>query len=191
MTKTSSSTSTSKPQKASASPKKTVALDDFTIVTGRYNNETWNATQDYRREHKLPCIYAPAVMLASSILFGTIVFVVEMNNDKDQIEGIGIMKNKLVTDRVHKVQKDTNCNRYIYIGQHHLSREVLMQYSPFLVSVLDIILFQGKTHSKRGIGLTRIPEKVLQLDVCEGLDIKKEIRNVFVHHYKKKKDEKK
>ena len=59
-------------------------------------------------------------------------------------------------------------------------------YNPFLVYVLDEILFKGYTHSKRGSGLTKIPEKVLKLDVCEGINIKKEIKDIFVYHYKDK-----
>ena len=167
---------------------KSNSASGYTVVTGRFNNETWDATVRYRKKHDFPCIYAPACRLSSDIQHNSPVFVIEMNNQQNMIMGIGLVKNKVITDRVHKVQEDTNCNRYIYIGRHHLPRELLMEYSPFLVTVLDNILFQGKTHSKRGIGLTRIPEKVLQLDVCQELDIKKEIRNVFVHHYKKQKD---
>jgi Leucine-rich repeat (LRR) protein len=34
--------------------------------------------------------------------------------------------------------------------------------------------------------LTKIPEKVLKLDICESIDIKKEIKNLFVYHFKEK-----
>lgn len=87
---------------------------------------------------------------------------------------------------MYKVQEDSNHNRYTYIGEYHISREILDEYNPFLVYVLDEILFKGYTHSKRGSGLTKIPEKVLKLAVCEELNVKKEIRNVFIHHYKNK-----
>lgn len=156
----------------------------ITIVTDRYNNETWEASVRYRERKNLVCIYAPPYKLSEKIDLGSPVFVVEMNNSKNEIMGIGLIKNKIVTDKVYKVQEDSNHNRYIYIGEHHISREVLDNYNPFLVYVLDEILFKGYTHSKRGSGLTKIPEKVLKLEVCEGLDIKKEIKNVFVHHYK-------
>lgn len=156
----------------------------FTVATGRYNNETWEASERYRTRRQLACIYAPPYKLAENIEPNMPVFVIEMNNETNQIMGIGLIKNRLVTDRVYKVQEDTNCNRYIYIGQHHLTREALEQYNPFLVYVLDEILFKGYTHSKRGSGLTKIPEKVLKLDVCEGMDVKKEIRTIFVHHFK-------
>jgi hypothetical protein len=109
-----------------------------------------------------------------------------MNNSANQIMGIGLIKNKIETDKVYKVQTDSNCNRYIYKGEYHISRELLDKYNPFLVYVLDDILFKGRTHSKRGSGLTKIPEKVLKFDVCEGLDVKTEIRNIFVVHFKDK-----
>jgi hypothetical protein len=45
-------------------------------------------------------------------------------------------------------------------------------------------LFKGYTHSKRGSGMSRIPEKVLKLDICQGIDIKREIKNIFIHHFR-------
>jgi hypothetical protein len=158
----------------------------YTIATGRYNNATYEESLAYRGKKKITCIYAPACPLSQSIPRDSPVFIIEMNNQRNMIMGIGLIKNKLQTDRNYKVHSDTNLNRYIYIGRHHLPRERLQLYSPNLVSVLDEILFKGKTHSKRGIGLLRIPESVLQSDLCEGLDLKKEIRNVFAHHYKVK-----
>jgi len=140
----------------------------------------------YRTKKNFVCIYAPPYRLSPLIELNSPVFVVEMNNSINQIIGIGLIKNKLVTDKVYKVQADSNCNRYIYIGDYHISRKILHDYNPFLVYVLEKILFTGYTHSKRGTGLTKIPEKVLKFDVCEGLDVKKEIRNIFVHHFKDK-----
>ena len=158
----------------------------FTIVTDRYNDETWDASVRYREKKNLACIYAPPYKLAESIDINSPVVVIEMNNPKNQIMGIGLIKNKLVTDKIYKVQEDSNHNRYIYIGEYHISREVLDYYNPFLVYVLDEILFKGYTHSKRGSGLTKIPEKVLKLDVCEGINIKKEIKEIFVCHFRDK-----
>ena len=55
-----------------------------------------------------------------------------------------------------------------------------------VLNILDEILFKGYTHSKRGSGLTKIPEKVLKMKICENIDIKKEIRKIFVYHFKDK-----
>ncbi len=158
----------------------------FTVVTGRYDNETWDATEKYRMKHQYACIYAPPCKLAKSIDLNTPVFVIEMNIRTDKIMGIGLIKNKIFTDRVYKVQADSNYNRYIYRGDYHISREVLNQHNELLVYVLEEILFKGYTHSKRGTGLTKIPEKVLGFDVCKSIDIKQEIRNIFVHLFRDK-----
>lgn len=156
----------------------------FSVVTDRYNNETWEASLRYRKKHNFTCIYAPPHKLKDTININSPVFVIEMNNETNQIMGIGLIKNKLVTNKVYKVQEDTNHNRYIYIGEHHISRELLDMYNPFLVFVLDNILFKGYTHSKRGSGLTLIPEKILKMDICEGINIKNEIKKIFIYHYR-------
>ena len=158
----------------------------FQIVTGRYNNETWVASVDYRIKKNIACIYAPPFKLTDTIDINTPVFVIEMNNTINKIMGIGLIHNKLVTNEIHKVQQDSNCNRYIYIGNYHISRELLEYYDVSLVDMLDEILFKGYTHSKRGSGLTKIPENVLKFDKYKGIDIKKQIKNIFWHHFKSK-----
>jgi len=159
-------------------------MSSITITTGRFNNETWNICKLYREKNNISCIYSPPYKLSASIELNSPVFIIEMNNSTNKILGIGLIKNKLVTDKIYKVQKDTNCNRYIYIGNHHISRELLEFYNPLLVNILDEILFKGYTHSKRGSGITKIPEKVLTLEICKNINIKHEIKTIFINHYK-------
>lgn len=154
------------------------------ILTGRYSTDTWNDCVQYRRRRNMACIYAPSTKITNTIRSHIPLFIIEMNNTTNQILGIGLIYNKPVTDRVYRVYADTNYNQYIYIGKHHISREVLDNYNPLLVYILEQILFKGYTHSKRGIGLTKMPKKVMSLPVCEGMNILKEIKHIFIHHYK-------
>jgi hypothetical protein len=156
----------------------------FTVVTVRYNYETWEANRNYREMKGISCIYASPCKLSENIDLNSPVFVIEMNNSINQIIGIGLIKNKLITDKVYKIQKDSNYNRYIYLGEYHISREIINDYNPILVYILEEILFKGYTHSKRGCGITKIPEKVLKYDVCENIDIKKEIRDIFIDYFR-------
>lgn len=156
------------------------------IATDRFNNETWECSKTYRQKKGFACIYAPPSRISASIAINSAVFIIEMNNSTNQILGIGLIKNKVMTDKVYKVQPDSNYNRYIYIGEYHVSREVLNHYNPYLVFILEEILFKGYTHSKRGSGITRLSEKVLKLDICKDMDIKKEIRDVFLEHFREK-----
>ena len=160
----------------------------FSVVTGRFNNATRDANYAYRKNHDFKCMYCIPYELSSKILYNTPVFVIEMNNETNKIEGIGFIKNKPATNRYYKVHNDGNTNRYTYIGNYFLERKEVNDYNPLLVYILEEILFKGYTHSKRGSGLTTIPEKVLKLDVCEGMDIKKEIKRIFVCHFREKPD---
>jgi site-specific recombinase XerD len=160
------------------------------IVTIRYNNETWQSNKNYREKKELACIYASPCKITENIDLNSPVFVIEMNNSVNEIIGIGLIKNKLA-DKVYKVQENSNYNRYIYIGDYHISRDIIDDYNPELVSILDEILFKGYTHSKRGSGLTKIPEKALKLEICKDVNIKDEIKKIFVYHFREKIETKK
>jgi hypothetical protein len=158
----------------------------YTIVTGRFNNETRDANYAYRMKNKFACLYSCPSELSPKILYNTPVFVIEMNNSTNKIEGIGLIKNKPENKKYYKVHSDGNTNRYTFIGNYFIDRETIDDYNSPLVYILEEILFKGKTHSKRGAGLTIIPQKVLKLEVCEGIDIKKEIKEVFIYHFREK-----
>jgi hypothetical protein len=129
-------------------------------------------------------MYCCPLELSPKILYNTPVFVIEMNNSTNKIEGIGLIKNRPETKKYYKVHSDGNTNRYTYIGNYFIERDIIDDYNSPLVYALEDILFKGKTHSKRGSGLTKIPEKVLKFDVCEGINVKKEIKELFIYHFR-------
>ena len=146
----------------------------LTVVTGRFNSETLISNYEYRRKRNFNCIYCCPSKLSPKIQYNTLVFVIEMNNSTNMIEGIGLIKNKPETEKYYKVHSDGNTNRYIYIGNYFINRKTIEDFNPQLVQILEQVLFKGKTHSKRGSGLTIIPEKVLKLDVCKDINIKED-----------------
>ncbi len=158
----------------------------FYVVTCRFNNETRDANYAYRTKHGYECMYCSPLELSPKISYDAPIFVIEMNNSVNKIEGIGLIKNKPETNRYYKVHIDGNTNRYIYIGNYYIDRESIERINPLLVYILEEILFKGKTHSKRGWGLLLLPEKVLQFDICKDTDIKKEIKDLFVFHFRDK-----
>jgi len=155
----------------------------FSVVTGRFNSETLISNYEYRRRHNLKCMYCCPSQLSPKIKYNTLVFVIEMNNSTNMIEGIGLIKNKPETERYYKVHLDGNTNRYIYISKYFIDRKIIEDLNPHLVQILEQILFKGKTHSKRGSGLTIIPEKVLKLDICKDINIKKDIKDIFMNTF--------
>ena len=155
-----------------------------TVATVRFNNNTLSVNYSYREKNKIECIYCAPTKLSPKILYDTNVFVIEMNNSTNKIEGVGLIKNRIETQKYYKVHSDTNTNRYTYIGKHFIDRNTISSYNANLVDILDEILFKGKTHSKRGSGLTTIPEKVLKFDICKDIDVKKELKNIFDNHFR-------
>jgi hypothetical protein len=131
-------------------------------------------------------MYCVPLELSSKISLNTPVFVLEMNNSTNKIQGIGLIKNKPELKKYYKVHTDGNTNRYTYIGKYFMDRTLIETLNPFLVYVLEEILFKGKTHSKRGAGLLLLPEKVLKLPVCDGIDVKKNIKDLFVFNFRGK-----
>jgi hypothetical protein len=113
----------------------------------------------------------------------TLVLVVEMNNDKNKIEGVGLIRNSPLLDRYYKTYDYFDYNRYFYKSKYHISREKLLEYNPRLVGILDYILFKEKTHMKRGAGFTTIPLKLLKHEKCGDLDIKQEIKMILLSKY--------
>ena len=157
----------------------------ISILTTRFNNETWQINCENRIRRNINCIYGSPQLICEKIDLNSPVFIIEMNNEMNQIEGIGLIKNK-TTENYYKLYKDSNYNRFTYIGEYHISRDLLLYYNTDLVSILDKILFKGYTHSKRGSGFTQIPKKVLTSEICENIDLKNEFKKIFIKHFKEK-----
>jgi len=152
-----------------------------TIVTTRFNEETYYNNYAYRKKNqdKFACIYCSPCELSCKIAYGTFVYVIEMNNSTNRILGIGLIRNKYETTKYYKVHSHGNWNRYIYIGKYFISRDFLLLSNPAFLYTLEDVLFKGKTHSKRGNGFTRLPEMLVLQKKKEGIDILHEIQRYF------------
>jgi hypothetical protein len=155
----------------------------FTIASTRFNNSTLVENLEYRIKTNNACIYCSPQRMSPKIKADSLVFIVEMNNELNQIEGIGLIKNTIQYDKYFKVYEDCNLNRYVFKGKYRINREELIRYNSKLVEILDIILFKGKTHLKRGSGITTITDKLLKNERCQGLDIKTIIKEIFINDF--------
>jgi hypothetical protein len=161
----------------------------ISIVTSRFNNNTWKENSEYRSQNNIEgCLYCSPQQLSSKIYPNSPVFVVEMNNTTNKIQGIGLIANKIQFDKYYKVYDIGNYNRYTYKSDYRIDRQILLEDFPALVNILDYILFKEKTHMKRGGGMTQIPEKLLRHPKCKEIDIIKEITTIFQKHFPRKED---
>ena len=158
-------------------------MQNINLVSTRFNEDTWRQNINYRLKHKeLNCIYGSPEPLTEKIIINSLLFVIEMNNTTNQIEGIGLIRNYPKINR--PIYTIGNFNRYTYQGKYRINRDLLLEKNQKLVECLDYILFKEKTHMKRGSGFTMIPEKLMKHRKCEEMEIKKEIVDLFHRVYK-------
>lgn len=132
------------------------------ILSSRFSTDTWNENNAYRTRRNLNgCIYGSPLRISSKIRLNTFVYVVEMNNTTNRIEGVGVILNYPNNEQPPWIYGHNNYNRYIYQGEYRMDREAILRYDMDLVESLEITCFKGKTHLKRGSGLTIIPKKLL------------------------------
>lgn len=144
-----------------------------------FNDATWSENVDWRRRHRHPgCIYcSPTDIGVSTTSSGSTVYVLEMNNDRNRVMGVG----KIVVDaascagaeagnqlaeRKFNVYASRNYNRYKFMGRERVDRETHIDPHPKLAAVfrrLDWMLFHTPRHAKRGRGIQRIPKWITEV----------------------------
>lgn len=127
----------------------------FHIGTVRFTNKTYeeNLKWKERKNHK-GCIYGLDTKITDNINKGEYIFVIEMNNDKNKIMGIGLIKNITIPIERSRIYEDELYNNYLYKGKKHITREKLMEMKSNMVLFLEKMLFHGYHHFKRGNGCT-------------------------------------
>ena len=127
----------------------------FHIGTVRFTNKTYQENQNWkeRKNHK-GCIYGLDTKITNNINKGEYIFVLEMNNDKNKIMGIGLIKNVTIPAERSRIYEDEIYNNYIYKGKKHITREKLIEIKEDMVLFLEKMLFEGSHHFKRGNGCT-------------------------------------
>ena len=138
----------------------------FYIVTTRFTNKTWEENKQWKERNKWQgCVYGVPSLISnySKIPHEAIIYVIEMNNDTNQIMGIGALRNKANFMVKPRIYKEHSYNSYIYRDKFaHITRKKLVARSKFyktFVDHLEKMLFYGKSHMKRGQGFTSIKIK--------------------------------
>ena len=155
------------------------------IASTRFNNSTLKQNMDYRQKMDIPAIYGPGFQVNTKYPIGAILFVFEMNNDENRIEGVSLVLNKNVFDVKHKIYEDSPYNRFIYRSNYWISRETLLQIDSEIVEIFDKILFKGKTHVKRQTGITIVTEKIFLKWQYDMEILKRRIKDLFYTTFNK------
>lgn len=157
------------------------------MASTRFSTDTYNTNSRYRKKYNT-IVYGSNIRINPKYPVGCLMFVAEMNNDTNKIEGIGLIKNIISPDR-HKIYPNDDYNRYVYKGQYWLGREDLQKIDAELVTIFDIILFRGKTHLKRVSGISVLTEKLFLGWKAELKDLLTRVKNAFLKSFKNSKNE--
>ena len=153
----------------------------FYISSTRFNNITWEENMNYRKKIGVNgALYGTSIKMCAKYL-NTLHFVIEMNNDINQICGIGLIRNSLFKEKRYNIYNDENYNRFIYKGDYWISRDYIIKNNGRLIEILENMLFKGKSHVKRQPGISVITPKLFIRWNYNETQIKDSIKNLFLH----------
>ena len=132
------------------------------LTATRFNDETWKQNCSYRENKKIKgCIYGVPKRISEDTILNSEIIVIEMNNDRNHIMGIGVIKNYLRMDKYFRIYKDGNYNRFTYQSKLRIDRDDFTESEMILIEAIENLIFYGATHIKRGQGISKIPDKLL------------------------------
>lgn len=135
------------------------------IFVTRFNNTTLQENKNWiynNNNNNLTCIYGSPIKISESCLPETEIIVIEMNNSKNKIEGLGFINNKLLKEdkKKYKIYSDNNYNRFIYASNKHIHKSQFTRDEEIIIKKLEKLLFKSKNHCKRGQGIQRLPKHI-------------------------------
>lgn len=158
----------------------------YQLASTRFTSATYEENMSYRKQQSIEVIYGTPVAIKPLGERVCILIVLEMNNEKNRLEGIGLIKNRMVSDVRHKIYSQPEYNRFIYRGKYFVNREELKEYDNTIVEICDLILFKGKSHLKRHYGITIVSENLFRhWEQFDMIELKKQIIKVFKDKYRK------
>ena len=146
------------------------------LCVTRFNNETWDQLNNFKRENNIETpIYNSPSRLKDKVGYNSLNIVFEMNNDLNKIMGISLLKNKPFM-RQKNIYSDNNYNRFTFHGIDRIDSSEFTEDLQNKIEIIEKIVFTGKTHLKRGSGITVCGQK--------SFDIHKENMRSFTNFFK-------
>ena len=140
------------------------------LVVSRFSQHTWEQNKTFRgKNSRVGCLYGTPILVSRDIAVDTVLFVLEMNIDTNEIMGIGLVKNHPICGKYVVYGDNMNVNRYLYMGKSRIDRGEMTPAENEIMKFFDYVCFRGSKHMKRGNGLTRFPVDILFrcMPVCD------------------------
>jgi hypothetical protein len=156
------------------------------IVTSVFTNDTFEHNRRFIEKIKtspnpnyrtIECIYCSPVKMSVKIPIDSVVYVIEMNNTYNKIEGIGLVRNHPYNGKF-RVYENMNYNRYNFIGKTRIDRKEMTEKEEEFMQRLDALCFKGRSHLKRNKGLYLFPPFKI-FECRHEIDFIESIVNIF------------
>jgi hypothetical protein len=150
------------------------------LMVTRFNHNTWKQLIEYKKREKIKTIvYACPRRIKETVPINSNIFVLEMNNDSNRIMGVSLIKNYVMMDKYYNIYKDGNYNRFVYKGTMRIDRSHLNEKEEIVMKILDIIVFKGKGHVKRGQGIMDLPKEKYSKIKIDDLNLYQCVKLMF------------
>jgi hypothetical protein len=148
----------------------------WSLATTRFTDKTFAENKKWCEKNNWKgCIYGTSKRICSDIAQGKVLMVLEMNNTKNIIEGIGLIKNQNVSDKYYKIYEDTTYNRYVYKSKYRIDISELTTQEKKYVAIFHVLLFRCIRHVKRQQGITKMPDWIVNSKVFNFTKFFKEL----------------
>ena len=158
----------------------------FKIGTVRFTDQTYQNNLDWKiRKNWKGCCYGFDKLMPNSINIGDKVYIIEMNNSINEIMGIGLIRNHNRADKRYCIYSDGNYNRYNYRSDYRIDRAEFKKNNNSLLELLELLVFKGYTHLKRGQGIQLVKKKKYKEieSKFSKEDVLNMIKNLFIMKY--------
>ena len=140
-------------------------------------NKRWKENNDNFKG----CIYGCPLKIKETVPKNKGIYILEMQNDINEISGIGLIQNKVIKrNNIYKMYKNESFNSYIYKGKFRLDRKDFNEYELEFIKKIEILIFKGSKHLKRGRGITLLPDYIYKI---KDLHMQHTISNMFKERY--------
>ena len=140
------------------------------LFTTRFNDLTYTQNRRFCVKYNKKSLYCNPHPLPTNIPSDVTVYVIEMNNTKDKITGIGKIKNKLKYN-VYNVYEEAFYNQNHFEGEERIDSDEFDEDEKLFIHSLEQQCFYGRGHLKRGHRMLSFPQVKLGTCMKNGLDV--------------------
>jgi|UniRef100_A0A6C0IPP3 ribosomal protein L34E len=133
------------------------------IGLAHFDNKTYLENEKWKsRKNFTGCVYGLQQFLPDTIPYESDVFMIDMNNETNQIIGVGLIKKKYIPQNRSRIYENEDFNRFVIKSPFYRNRKFLIDLDKSIVEFLENILFKGYSHLKRTSNMTLSFDRIAQ-----------------------------